>query len=288
MIDRDPGTRVTEAEAYPQGTPIRALLEKPAKELARIREAVDAMLTPEQFIAQDQEQLEQKGFSHSNVEFPSTEHLDEVFRVWRRAIELGFTKMQAHIIPGLNLENIDLPRGWVRLERWYGQQIGKTIAKGAAILRPAHVLIDTTPKPNNDGGRQLYPNDQFGPMMSLLREGGKILVPDDYKHVPETSRFAVTSVERESSFDPAFAQVLKVEPNKVRVPTAAENNFIGNVWHPELGQNNTFEWYADVFGNDYRLVGGRSDRGGLADVYDVWSDDRYGHIGFRPLVVFSS
>lgn len=279
---------VSEAETHPKGTPVRALLEKPKQELALIREAVDALPTPEQFIKKEQEQLEQKGFSRSNVDFPSTEHLDKVFEVWHRAIELGFIRMSAHIIPGHDLENIDLPRGWVRLDKWYRQQIDKTIDKDAAILKPAYVLIDTTPKPNYEGGRQLYPNDSFGPMMSLLREEGKIEVPNDYKHVPETSRFAVMPIERETHFDTAFAQTLKVDPSKVRVPTAAENNFIGNVWHPELGQKNTWEWYADVFETDCRLIGGSRDDGGLAAVFCDWRGARLDDVGFRPLVVFSS
>ena len=282
------GLRVPSAEDYPKGTPIRAFLEKPRQELARIREAVEALPNPEQFIAQEQEELEQKGFSHSNVEFPTTENLDEVFDVWRRAIELGFTKMQAHTIVGMDLENTNLPRGWIRLEKWYRQQIGRTIDKDAAILKPAFVLVDTTPKPNYDGGRQLYPNDSFGPLMFQLREEGKIEVPDDYKHVLETSRFAVTPVERETHLYPAFAKILKVEPDKVRVPTAAENNFLGNIHHPEFGQNNTYEWYADEFGTDYRLIGGDSDSGGLTNVSYGWSGYRHGHYGFRLLVFFSS
>ena len=279
---------VAESEAYPQGTPIRDLVEKPAQEIAHFREVADSLPTPKQFINQERERLSQKGFTDSNVEFPSEESLDQVFEAWKRAVELGFIEVKAHVIVGMDLENIDLPGGWVRLEKWYGQQIGKTIDKDAAVLKPAYVLVDTTPKPKYDSGRQLYPNDSFGPLISLLREEGKIIVPDDYKHVPQTSRFAVTPQERETSFNPAFAQVLKVDPSQVRVPTAAENNFLGNIHHPEFGQNNTWEWYDDHFGGDSRLFGGCSDGGGLARVFYDWSGGRIGSFGFRPLVVFSS
>lgn len=280
--------QIVETEDYPRGSPIRAILEEPAQKLARIREAATALPTPEQFLAQEKAILEQKGFSEDRVEFPSTEHLDEDIEIWRRTVELGFTTMQAHILPGVDLANYRLPKGWVKPRDWYFQQIGTKIDKDSARLRPMIVLIDTTPKPNYDRGRQLYPNDSFGPLVSMLRESGEIAVLDGYKHVPTTSRFAVTPIERETSFDPALARILALDPDKVRIPTEAENNFIGNVHHPELGQNTTWEWRDDRFEDGYRLYGGYSDYGGLAYVRYDWSDNRYDRAGFRPLAILSS
>lgn len=58
--------------------------------------------------------------------------------------------------------------------------------------------------------------------------------------------------------------------------------------HPEWGQTNTWEWFADKYGDDGRLIGGRSGDGGLARVGCVWSGYRRGGLGFSPVVPFPS
>lgn len=281
--------RVPSAEDYPKGTPIRAILEEPEQKLARLQEAVHLLPTFEQFLTGDKAKLEQKGFTSSKAEFPSTKSVKVTLEIWRRAAELGFTELRAHILPGFEFTKDTIyPPGWVPLEPWYFNQIGHGLDEDAAILKPATVLFDATSKPDYDDGRQLYPNDQFGPLMQALREKGKIEIPEDYKHVPATSRFAATPREREDSFDPALAQILKVDQNWVRVPTAAENNFLANLHYPYIGKTNTSEWYFDHFAGGRRLFGGYSGHGGLAFVRGPWLGFRSDYVAFRPLVVIPS
>ncbi len=63
-------------------------------------------------------------------------------------------------------------------------------------------------------------------------------------------------------------------------------NFIGNVYDPNRGRFNMWEWFLDQFGGSHRLVGGARADGGLARVGYGWRDDRYDGIAGRPLVSF--
>ncbi len=71
----------------------------------------------------------------------------------------------------------------------------------------------------------------------------------------------------------ASAQVL-LELNKSHGTTFAN-------W----GDTASWEWCADKCGSGLRLLVGRRARGGLADVYGLWSDDRRDLLAFRVLVV---
>lgn len=149
------------------------------------------------------------------------------------------------------------------------------------------VLIDGSPKPNYDEGKQQYVDDPFAPILAQLREEGKITVPSHVKHVPEASRFGVSLEEIEAEVVPRVAQkLLGIDAGRIRVPKEIEFNVIGNLYHPEWGQTNTWEWLYDNFGDGYRLLGGYSDYGGLASVLDcrpAYHDD---YIGFRLLAEF--
>lgn len=80
-----------------------------------------------------------------------------------------------------------------------------------------------------------------------------------------------------------------------RLPSAEEWNLIGNLFRwlcehrqmnlPDLGSSRSWEWCANVYGPEHRLLAGHSDLGGLADVNFDWYVDRYGHIAFRVLAV---
>lgn len=85
-----------------------------------------------------------------------------------------------------------------------------------------------------------------------------------------------------------LAEKERVEPSNVLLPTEVQFNVIGNMYHPEWGQTNTYEWLNDKFEAGSRLIGGHSGDGGLASVYYWGSGDRGGHVGFRPLVAFPS
>lgn len=221
------------------------------------------------------------------VPTPPQELIDTV----TRAKELGVTVFDAVFLTAKELSQDTEFAGWnVKPGDWYWNQIKRgTIAKDAARLPGAWVLVDRTPKPNYDGGKQLYEDDPFGPLLKGLREEGRIQVPSGYEHVPATSRFAISADELEQAVFPEIAKFLGVEGiAEVRKPKGIEFNVLGNLRYPQLGETDTWEWFDDKFGGDRRLVGGDSDVGGLASVDRFWSGYHYDFVGFRPLIVFPS
>jgi hypothetical protein len=72
------------------------------------------------------------------------------------------------------------------------------------------------------------------------------------------------------------------------LPRAIEWNYLGNAFHPEWGDTNTWEWFDDSYQNGTRrLRGGDSEYGGLSDVdWGVPARRRDG-LGFRLLVRIS-
>ena len=255
-------------------------------EVAALPVETRVLLTPEELVSSEKHSW--KNFLGKEIKVPAPPQ--ELLDTLSNAQEQGVTVFEAHYLPAIEFkQNLRYP-GWkVKPGAWYWEQI-KTgrVAKDAANLDGAWVLVDGSQKPDYDNGRQLYENDPFGKILAKLRNEGNIEVPSSYKHVPETSRFAVTPDERESHFYVALAQVLKVDANQVRVPREIEFNVLGNIHHPDWGQTNTWEWAHDRFGDDGRLDGGSSNSGGLTDVDYDWHDYRCDGIGFRPLVVFPS
>ena len=290
MIELGPFAR-EKAQQFPKGHPERVALEGMAaiaENWARRNGAArtEILPTPEQLVASEKEAWKQ--FLGKEINIP--EPPQQLFEAARLAIEHGITSFEAHLLPKLELKQNSKFPGWhIKPEEWYWQKIKEgEIAKDAARLPGVWVLVDGAQKPNYDDGKQLYENDGFGQILLRLREEGRIETPNSYSHVPRTSRFAVTPIERETHFYQALAEVLNVGKDKVRITREIESNIIGNIHHPEWGQTNTSEWFDDKFGDGRRLVGGRSDYGGLARVDCNWRDDRLGNVGFRPLIVFSS
>lgn len=250
------------------------------------RVEVTNLPTPEELITQKKEAWKQ--FLGKEIDVPQPPQ--QLLEVASRAQEHGITSFEAHFLPKMEFkQNSRFPLWQIRPEDRCFQMIKEgRVAKDTAKLPGVWVLIDSTQKPNYDYGKQLYQNDGFGTILADLREEGIIAVPESYKHVPNTSRFAVTPDEREAHFNTRLAQILAINPSQVRIVREIEFNVIGNIHHPEWGQTNTLEWFDDSFGGDGRLYGGCSGLGGLAHVSCYWSDGRYDIIGFRPLVEFSS
>lgn len=290
MIELGPFAR-EKAQQFPQGHPERVALEGMAaiaENWAKRNGAARTEILPtsEQLVASESEAWKQ--FLGNEINIPETPQ--QLFEAARLAIEHGITSFEAHFLPKLELKQNSKFPGWhTKPEEWYWQKIkeGK-VAKNAARLSGAWILVDGTQKPNYDDGKQLYENDGFGQILLRLREEGRIEVPSSYSHVPRTSRFAVTPIERETHFNQALAEVLNIGKEKVRITREIEFNIIGNIHHPEWGQTNTLEWFDDIFGDGYRLYGGDSGDGGLAGVRYDGRVGRDGGIGFRPLAVFSS
>lgn len=131
-------------------------------------------------------------------------------------------------------------------------------------------------------------------ILADLRGQGNIQVSDYYNNNPENSRFALSADEidgKDGFVAKAVASVLSLQPEeRVTTPPYVVFYYIGNLYHPEFGQVNTWELLADNFECGRRLRSGHSSRGGLAYVgtYRWFSFDRHDSVGFRLQVSFPS
>ena len=254
------------------------------KQAVKTPETSVAELLPssEQLIKTESETL--KRFFGKDIAVP--EPPQELFQTLEQMSKLGIAGFEPHFLPQVSLTEKDKIPGWkVRPESWFWKQIkdGK-IPADAATLQEGWYLVDGRGKPNYDNGQQRYENDYLEPIMADLRKTGKI---QRYSSVPDISRFGASPDEMEQVILSEVARITgaKGETTNKRY---IEFNIWGNIFHPEWGQTNTLEWFADRFGDDYRLYGGVSDFGGLALVHGFWSVHRHDSIAFGPVVRFPS
>lgn len=225
-----------------------------------------------------------KEFSRDQLILPEATLPQEVSDVLTRIEAAGFGIFEAYHLSGVTLQQDSNIKGWDKKpENWYWEQIrnGK-ISQNAAKLPDSWILIDGTVRPDYEDGKQLHENDPLGTFLAKLRKDKKI---EKIKGISGTSRFAISPDELTQVVLPEIAKILGVESAQVRLPKEIEFNVIGNFKHPEWGEANTWEWFADVFEGGGRLFGGSSVNGGLTDVNGVWSGFHYDAIAFRPLVV---
>ena len=110
-----------------------------------------------------------------------------------------------------------------------------------------------------------------------------------------TTRFNTSWDDLTNGFLAEIAKVTNFPKKGTRLPTAEEWNLIGNLFNwlrdhrsmdlPDLGSTRSWEWCENAYDADLRLIVGRSDRGGLADVRDGWRGDRDDDLAFRVLAV---
>ena len=207
-----------------------------------------------------------------------------------------FTEENLARLAMFNLKPVFLPdeeigedselKDWTKPEKWFYDQIrnGK-IADVSAKLFRGWYLADFTPGADYTDGTQVFPNDPLSPIIARLREQGKI---GKYDNTPAGSRFAITNEEWRNVVCPAIAEDLGFKPEQVRLERASEFNAIGNIYDPNRGKFNMWEWFSDIFEDSYRLCGGDRGYGGLSGVSHVSSVGRDVSIAGRPLVSFVS
>ena len=242
-------------------------------------------LNPSELLADQTHNLE-KFFGQEALPEPPKKLLEFV----ERTSEKGFT-FEPYLEPGRQFpQDAEYP-GWrVKPQPWFYDQIRQdNISPDAAKLPLQWAAMETIVRPNYDGGMQLYQNDALAPILEDLRKRGRIAVPDWCKHVPSISRFGISPKEISAPVATRVAdEIGKVDAQNVDATTYMAFNYLGNIAHSEFGEANTWEWFADKFGDDRRLIGGNSDNGGLANVHYNSSDNRNGYVGFRLRVVFPS
>jgi hypothetical protein len=182
-------------------------------------------------------------------------------------------------------ENRKFKKNWTKPEKWFYQKIGegKISADGAKLYRGWY-LADFTVGVDYTDGTQVFPDDRFAPIIAKLREEGKI---GKYDNTPLGSRFAITNDEWRDVVCPVIAEALGFKPQQVRLERAIEFNAIGNIYDPNRGKFNMWEWFSDKFADSRWLCGGGREHGGLAHVDCDWSGVRYDVIAGRPLVSFA-
>ncbi len=206
-----------------------------------------------------------------------------------RTSEMGFT-FEPYLEPDIILnEGAGYP-GWHKRPSAYFYDLIRRgqLSPDAARLSLQWAAMETIVRPSYDGGLQLHENDALAPHLEDLRRQGQIEVPDWVKHVPSISRFGVSPREVSGPVAARVAEIGKVDVRNVDAPAYAAFNYIGNVAHPEFGEANTWEIFADTLRDGRRLLGGRSDRGGLSYV-DGWAvGNPYDSVAFRLRVGFPS
>lgn len=215
---------------------------------------------------------------------------DALLELQERLSQEGFSFEPIHYPRKRLTRDSSFWRGKVAPEDGYWKMIKEgRVAKGAANLSGIWALIESVQKPNYNDGRQIYydGNDPLGEVLTAWRKDGRIEVPFWTRDIPSNSRFAVSADEIDALVIPEFARRIDINAGQTGLPRAIEFNVAGNLNHPEWGQTNTAEWFADKFDSSDRLVGGYSDDGGLAYVDASESGHHNGYLGFRLQVVLS-
>jgi hypothetical protein len=207
--------------------------------------------------------------------------------------------LEPHFLPRtLMMADNNYP-GWkVKPEQWFYNQVidGKLFRNIKGGLKRIltigldgdTVLIDTRLKPEYNDGKQMWNNDNLlGQIITSLRSSGDI---DKYEHVPQSSRFGVSSNEWEKSIKPAVAIKLGLNIEQIRLETTVERNAIPQIYShmPRKGDGltSTWVWVEEYFeGSGHRLLGGYSGKDGLMYVFRYGVGHHWRNGSFRPLVV---
>ena len=191
-------------------------------------------------------------------------------------------KLELHYLPEVDMSNERHLKNWKKQPK-LGLLRSTDLPNDVMWLTGCWVLVDARPKPNYKGGSE-YEDDQdfLGP---VLEESRKMDLIANFEN-PQ-SRYAISSEELEKpEVVAAFASACGLEPEQISLPRMIEFNVIGNIHHPEWGETDCGEWFADGYETgqwQWRLNGGCVDQGGLSYVYTSDYQDRSGKYGFRIL-----
>ena len=210
-----------------------------------------------------------------------------------------FTEENLALWATFNFKPVFLPRediganrplkNWTKLGRWFYDRIADGKIKPIhpdlppTLLRGCWCLADFTVSADYTDGSQVFADDPLTPIIAKLREQKLV---GKYDNTPMGSRFAITWDEWQDVVLAHIASKLNVTRAQTRLERAIEFNTIGNLYDPNRGKFNAWEWFWDTFGDAGRLCGGCRFYGGLADVVYDSRDCRYVDVAGRPLVSF--
>lgn len=197
---------------------------------------------------------------------------------------LARNNMHLVFLPGVEITESLKLKNWVKPPAHFYQWIrdGK-IANDSATLRHGWYAADFTLGVDYTNGTQMMPNCPWRSLITKLRAEGKV---GKYDETPDGSRFSIVPKDEwETVLTYMTASVLNYPRAQVQLERYTEFNAIGNLYDPNRGKFNMWEWFADQFEDSSRLYGGNRDNGGLANVNNNWADNRNRNIVARPLVV---
>lgn len=156
----------------------------------------------------------------------------------------------------------------------------------------AYALLDRSFRPDYDGGKQLFKDDGYVPILEKGRESGKIKITHETRSVPAKSRFGVSwneihnlVVQEVAKVSPQLTKAIEATAAVLRVPTKENFRFAEKLRYAHFGTANTWEWLYNDFGVGCRLIGGAPGDGGLGAVIGTHPAFHYGHVAFRLEVV---
>lgn len=201
-------------------------------------------------------------------------------------MSVGAYNMRPVFFPDADISASFRKNKFVKPSDWFYAHVksGAIGGENPTQLRKGWALADFTVGADYTNGSQVFVNDPWAPLITELRAELKIV--GKYDNTPLGSRFAITWDEWIQVVLAQMASKLQATRAQTDLERAIEFNFIGNVYDPNRGRFNMWEWFLDSFEGGARLCGGDRDGGGLADVGYYWRDARYGYIAGRPLVRF--
>lgn len=198
-------------------------------------------------------------------------------------------------LPGEDITQDRPLKKWIKPEAWFYRMVRKGRVENYENLSPTTLrrgwyLADFTVGANFTNGIQVMINDPWALLIGRLREEGKI---GKYDETPAGSRFSISPRDEWEILLTYMASVgevgeLNFSRDQIHLERFIEFNAIGNLYDPNRGQFNMWEWFADRFRDSCRLIGGHRDSGGLASVGYYSDGDRFVFIAGRPLVSFVS
>lgn len=225
---------------------------------------------------------------------------DELLLALRKASQIGWIHATPHYLPPISL-NIDskIPNWTQRPGQGSPEGVGfwEDIKNGrldpsAQTIGGGWMIVDETPKPEYNEGRQMYENDPFAPLLTQLREEQHITVTGATEHIPNGSRYGISYEELVGRVYLEIGNMMGVDSvgldTWVRSLFAIEFNILNSIHNPHFGKNSTTaEWLIDTWQED----SGEPSRlcAGALDITYFPHQDQYGRtdiLGFRPIIEF--
>lgn len=210
---------------------------------------------------------------------PPTEWTEEFLR------NAATFNMHPVFFPAVTLDEKFSRRGYTKPGQWVYDQINAgRVDRSVLTLASGWALADFSIGADYTNGAQVFLNDPWAPLITKLRTELKIV--GAHPNTPSGSRFSITHDEWIQVVLAHMASALQTTRAKISLEYMAEFSFIGNVYDPNRGKFNMWEWFMDVFGQSGRLIGGSRDIGGLSIVGCGHRVSWYDGIAARPLVRF--